>query len=300
MRRLVIFLIISTVMISELRAQNIQRVIKGEIRSSTGEPISYATIAVNQTLSLSDSRGLFSLNLKSASSQDTVFFSCVGFESVKLVVSTVEANPMITLKQRSLVLNEVFISAKGRFQTAQLGNTGSNFFNKFLSRVNDQYALFIENAGGHSGVIRSVSYFVKEPPGGSHDGAFRVRIYGVNKVNGGPDQDLLFDNLIVHAKKKNAWFNVDVSRYQIKMPQDGVFIAMEILPGDQYKTGSTRNAGAYINNLKMPCLGLNYALNKPSSWLKNDFSRGGRDWRLFNAQEVKPSNLMININVQLQ
>ena len=297
-KKVLILLILGSFAVSlESRAQ---KVIQGEVRSSSGELVPYVTVTVNHTKTLSNSRGNFRLSLKSYSKHDTVFFSCVGFEQAKRVISDVESKPVITLQQMTVLLNEVSISAKGKYETLKLGNTGSNLFNKLLSRVNDQYALFIDNRGSNSGIIKTVNYFVKEPPGGSYEGAFRVRIYSINRLNGEPDKDLLPYNLIVSAKRKNAWFSVDVSKHQITMPEDGVFIAMEILPEDHYELGEIKGSGrSYRNNVKMACLGLNQSMDKSYSWVKNDFSKGSRNWRAFDKQNDKPSNFMININLQL-
>jgi hypothetical protein len=280
-----------TIIFTNLYAQD---TISGVVKSSNGEVIPYVTLTINNKNTLTDLNGRYQFSVKTISSTDTITFSCIGYQSEERVFNRLIKDPNIILNQKSYLLDEVSINIGLKHKVEKWGNTGNNLFDKLLSRVNDQYALFIENPSGKPYLVQSINYYIKEQVGGSYKGPFRVRVYSKSKSNGGPDKDLLIDNIIVRAKRKNSWFKVDISKYQIEMPNDGLYVAMEILPEDSYEIGpskKTRN-----NNIKMPCIGLNESMDKSYSWLKNEYSKGNKNWRVLHLPN-KPTNFMMNIIV---
>ena len=82
----------------------------------------------------------------------------------------------------------------------------------------------MDNEEGVKAIIQNVSFFISSD--GKPKTPFRVRFYEV-KEDGSPGQDLTQKNIIVVAKKGNAWFKIDVSKYKILVPKNGYFVAME-------------------------------------------------------------------------
>jgi len=87
-----------------------------------------------------------------------------------------------------------------------------------------QVAVFMENNDKVKGIIKQVSFYISKNP--AFKAPFRIRIYKVNK-DGSPGEDLIFENIIHSAKRKNKWLEIDVSHYRIPIPLGGYFVAME-------------------------------------------------------------------------
>lgn len=62
---------------------------------------------------------------------------------------------------------------------------------------------------------------------------FRACIYTVDPVTGKPDKKI-YRSEKVSMKKPQKWFRVDIDTLDIRMPDEGLFIAVEALPGDAY------------------------------------------------------------------
>jgi hypothetical protein len=90
----------------------------------------------------------------------------------------------------------------------------------------------MENKKKQIGWIKSVGFFIDAE--GHPETPFRVRIYDLNKEKKCPGHDILNENLIVSANK-SGWFTVDMTKYNLQFPLDGVFVMMEwINSGDNY------------------------------------------------------------------
>ncbi len=99
-----------------------------------------------------------------------------------------------------------------------------------------QVAILIKNESKEKQEIQNVRYFVGDK--GDFSMPFRVMLYSVDSATGKRLNKLIPDTLIVNAKQGNEWFSVDVSEYNVLMPEDGVFAAMEWLPDDDFSVVS--------------------------------------------------------------
>lgn len=62
---------------------------------------------------------------------------------------------------------------------------------------------------------------------------FRACIYTVDSVTGKPDKKI-YRSEKVSMKKSQKWFKVDIDALDIRMPEQGLFIAIEVLPAEEY------------------------------------------------------------------
>lgn len=187
---------------------------------------------------LSNIDGLFSLS--NISQNDTVVVSCVGYETLTLTFDA------LTIKQQDIFLNPKIYnltSAKIKSGEPRIIKTGflvPKIENDKISgthhgRISDGYTLintgfqiatFIENKEEKIGLIQYVEFFLHKE--GIANTPSRLRLYSVNDM-GAPKEDLLNKSIIVTDGKNNKWVKVDLRDYQIELPQNGFFIAMEWL-----------------------------------------------------------------------
>jgi hypothetical protein len=220
-----------------------QTYIKGTILDENKEGIYYANIVIIDTGigALSKSDGSFSLTVSDSLLLDTLEVSYLGYESKIFVINTLLDKPnMIELEKAENLLNEVVVIAKNaviiekgnkdKKSASGIGRTYYNWENVFI------VAKFIDNDKNEKGFILAVSFFLNKSfhLKYGHQTPFRIRLYDVGEA-GNPKEDLLLDNLIVQAQKKNKWHIVDISKYNIPIPKNGFFVGMEWLISEDEK-----------------------------------------------------------------
>lgn len=242
-----------------------QKTITGKIVDNLSQPISYATLkSQNNNFYYSDADGNFSI--LEASAKVSYVFSCVGYASKNLILTS-ETSNIIKLDKLTFELNEVVVNTnKKQKETENLGNNNIGI-GRLLPKIGHQYAIYIPNADKKEGLITSISYFIRKPPGGDASGPFRVRLYQLDTILKRPGKDLLNVNLIVNGNKDWAWFKVDLKDYNIEFPENGFFVAMETLPVINYIKGTTKSNGYYENAYNLPSLGFNSNKKTGFSWV---------------------------------
>ncbi|MDF3076648.1 MAG: hypothetical protein K0S09_537 [Sphingobacteriaceae bacterium] len=278
------------------------QVIEGYVISENTIPVSYATISINNiVVGFSDLQGKFQL-AKPENLTDSLLFSCGGFVSKKVTYKELRDVNKVILKRLFIELKEVAIDqSNGVLKSLKLGNLSRNLVGSFHTRPNVQYALFIENTMKITGYIKSASFFIKQPPGGDYRGLFRIRIYKKDPSSNMPGEDLLNQNILVHADKNNSWFTVDLSKYNLVFEDDGLFVAMETLPKEQYLAEGKLKPGitpTYWNNLNLPGIGFKESMSKSYSWIKSKAGYNYR-WTPFDTGSPNPANFLINIDVDV-
>lgn len=123
-------------------------------------------------------------------------------------------------------------------------------------------AQYIPNQKKITGFISSVSFELNNDAH-SIEEPFNVEILA--KVNGSiyPDTALLKDSVIVYNSKKEKRLTVDISKYHIRVPENGFFVVFQTLPQNYYSKEKVWYYGRYA--FKVP--GINIYLKK-----KNEFT----------------------------
>lgn len=213
--------------------------IKGTIRSEeTGQAISYATLQIKGKPKgvVADDLGYFELTLTNMELADSLTASCMGYERRSFNSDTLLSQSEVTifLKQQPVNIQAVTVTAnKLAKKVKRVGNRG--WFNResiYLDTHGQQIALFIENKQQLSGYIRKVSYHLSKD--GNSEAPFRIRIFDVDTLTHGPGNDLLSDILVVQPPEgTDGWFDIDLSEYEIYVPAQGFFVAIQgVFPND--------------------------------------------------------------------
>jgi hypothetical protein len=220
------------------------KVLTGQIfDETTGETIPYATIEIfeKEIGTAANSKGIYSLQLPNDFINQTLSISALGYSKKEIQINNEFdiKNCSIYLEPQIYTLPEfTFRDLSG--QTEQLGNTpvdedkGGSYPGLIIG---EQIAVYMKPKTDYPAIIKFVSFHIEKKTRGFKraNTPFRIRIYEFDTIRNEPGQDLLSENLIVSAPKKGDWFSVDVSSYQISVPKNGFFIAMEwIYTDDKY------------------------------------------------------------------
>lgn len=281
-----------------------QTTLKGIIADAeTKAPLPYATVVVikSQTGTIANKDGAFEITIAEDKIPiDTLELSHLGYNKTKVSVSDFvkNRNGQIALKVNPTVLTDVVVVPK-KYRLESVGIFAKKPQGFHVTNVfNHKQGNYIENKNGKQGWIKSVSYYIY--PLGHPETPFRVRIMSVNNKKGCPDNDLLNENVIVVAKGP-GWIKVDMEKYNIVFPKEGVFVVMEwINSGDQYfyKHSRTRKNDKGVTETFMESyygqvIGTVLKQPKMVTW---GLSLGG-EWIPYNMFYKGYPNLMINAEV---
>lgn len=102
----------------------------------------------------------------------------------------------------------------------------------YMDTHGQQTALFIDNARDTAGRVVKVSYYLSKK--GNMNAPFRIRIYKKDTATNAPSDDLLKEIVIVKPETNDhGWFDINISRFNVTLPKEGFFVAMEgVYPDD--------------------------------------------------------------------
>lgn len=213
-------------------------VLKGiVINKETKAPIAFSTAEIKalKTGVYSDSSGKFSLVLKEKDLMDSVEFLSLGYERKKYRINDLvkTSENVVELQPDTVKLKEIVV-VPHKVRVARIGITSKKPWSfQIANTFGGQYGHYIQNKDRKPGYVNAVSYYLAKP--GFPNAPFRVRIYGRDSLNNCPGKDLLNKNVIVSSSKGEGWFTVDISKYGVDFPIDGMYVMMEwVYSGDQY------------------------------------------------------------------
>lgn len=217
-----------------------------------GQPIPAATISIaaKRLFFPTDSAGKFNITNRDIASSDSVAFSCIGYQTIKMLVTDVANNAKIKLLPQVNMLGEVkidnaqpvYISVGSKVKSSKL---------PVSQHVGEDKATFMEGSKNAKGIIHSVGFYLSNGhqglKGGDVTAPFRIRLFEVDSV-GKPGKEITNDIIIASAKKDDSWFDVDISSYHIHNPDSGFFAAFSLLSIEYYKLKpGARTADEYGN-----------------------------------------------------
>ena len=222
------------------KPQNVDNIlITGIIKSIDNNlPIEYAGVQISSSEkgTITDINGKFSMIIKNYEINDTLKISSLGFQRASYIVSNFANNSeyIVYLKRRIINLKEVKVNASD-YKTYTLGNKSKiSFGSIYIDTQGQQTALFIKNKKQKEGVLSSVSFYLSRK--GNVNSPFRIRVYKCKEYGLMPGENLLSEVIIAKPKNKGAWFKVDLFQFNITVPKEGFFIAIEgIFPYDYLK-----------------------------------------------------------------
>lgn len=259
--------------------------IKGVInKKSTKEGLPYVSIGIKNSTkgTSSDTFGNFEIEV---SETDTLIFTSVGFKP--LVTPVINLQSVIYLEEDVISLSEVTIKSKRYSKSALIGNTKRKTFLSLGG--SNQYAMLLKNEMNSESIIERL-FFELQPDTDKKSKwktAFKIRVYQNN--NGVPGHDLILENIVLSADKNSKLLSVDVSKYSLVLPTNGVFIGVDFI-------GYFDNEDNFIpySTSKRP---LNLRITFTNQDTSNTYSKFfGTKWRL--VTHKKMNGEVTNINAK--
>lgn len=193
-------------------------------KKGTSEVLPYVSIAVKNTSrgTISDLKGSFSIGAKAS---DSILVSSVGYQKLTIAAGTIPDT--LYLEEEISFLTEISISSTKRSKKINIGNLKEKTI--LATGGANQYAKLFPNQMGSDGILESItlSFQPEAKKYGRYMTAIMVRVY--ENTNGLPGGDLLFQNVIVPIKENQNQVSVDLSKFNISFPSQGLFIGFDFV-----------------------------------------------------------------------
>jgi hypothetical protein len=198
----------------------------GIVKDEQGEPIPFASIGYYQRKAggISDSNGLFSLPKHNG---DSIKISAIGFEPSNIFIDSSVKYLSIILNRKVQTLSEIILESRRKtnkkISLGYFGLNGKTFTDR--GNIEVQQAYFIPNESYIHGYIDEVKFKLRE----SEDKglSLRLRLLRKDSATGLPGTDLLVENYIIKPRELKRNTVVNVKRFNIRLPKEGVFISLE-------------------------------------------------------------------------
>jgi len=245
--------------------------IKGVVKDSiTKEPIAYVTLVYENSEigTNANEKGEFELQENQNNSK---------IETKTVVSSKISE---VLLIQKTVQIPEVVIATPSRLKQIEIGDVKKEFYLPEPQNIPWLFArkfnLYKENLDIK--YIKELIYFTKSEV---EKGIFRARIFELNE-DGKPEEDLIQDEIIVKVKKGKHKTSVDVSKYNLQIPDNGIIICFESLLLEQ----NVYFQEVYSSNHKNKAKVLNYAPHIGYFYNKDieSYNKRHGKWMCFNSE----------------
>ena len=199
------------------------------INSKTNETVEFVNIGIlnKNTGTISNLKGLFSINISKKLSNDSLIISHINYHSVKVPIKTLE-NQTIYLQPKNNELSEIVISNKKK-KNRKIGVKSYNplLWLRAIAKNND----IIENAQrinipDKKVRVKLVNIYLRK--GFKSDSSF-IRINFYKNENNAPGEPIVFENIIEKKHIEPGWLKIDLTKHYIYLEQD-FFVGVEFIP----------------------------------------------------------------------
>lgn len=232
------------------------------VDSRSNEKLPFANIMlVNYSIGItSDAEGRFELILPDSLSNESIRVSYIGYETLTLSISEAIIAEEINLIPKSISLEEIVVKPtkkKSRILTINKFNkkdckvryysVGKNPNVYFPTRPQEPtieaiyfpYKNEYQNMKIKEVLLRATSY--KQTPT-----SFNLRLYEGDE-NGIPSNSLIGKNLIIETTKLKETIRINLEKYQLSVPKNGIFVGFELMIIDKNMSKGYDNMGNKIN-----------------------------------------------------
>lgn len=232
------------------------------IDKNSSEIIPFSNVKIHSNgrifLFVADNYGNVNISYIHPTENDSIFVTSVGYKHViDKRDQILGLNKKIVLETDNILIQEVSVHPR-KIRTKKLGNSGLMTIYSTGSYYGQQMVLFIPPNNMKATVLKLRYYMASIIMQNTTFYPFRVRIYEKDTINNTIGKDILGKNLIVKRNKgQGHWLEVDVSEYNIELPEKGIFVGLEVLPSEYYLSnniidGTTTKLGKHhvINSLR--------------------------------------------------
>lgn len=198
---------------------------KGVVKDSlSGNAIPYVSVWVeNENIgTTSEENGEFVINV--SDKNKNLVFSALGFN--KKIVKVSESK-VVNLSMSAVEIGEILISNNRKEKTQiEIGKTKNRVAEAFDNgpKMDAKFFPFLPEYKKTSWIKKATITVDSK----IEDATIRIQLYGVD-TNGFPSEELLDKNYIVTLKKGITKEEVDLTEFNLEMPETGVFVVFERL-----------------------------------------------------------------------
>jgi len=203
-----------------------QASIKGIVLNNNNEPLPLSNIVVLNkfTGTITSDNGAFALD--NLSEDDSIKISNVAYQSRVVAIKRLQKTDTILLAANEVSMDEIVVGDLSKYQREQiLGFSGYADNGSFKLQPGSQIALYIANEKGMEGYIKGVVFQLKQI--GKCRNSLRLRLLNLDTIASLPARDLLRDNILLSSETLRKSNYVDLSRYKIQLPYEGVIVLLE-------------------------------------------------------------------------
>lgn len=199
------------------------------VDSTNSIGIGGATVSIiNKIKLITNSNGRAEINKVITGKDDSIKVSCIGYKTLQLKLDG-KYPDTLRLSSSISILKEVTINASNKGNL--LGNVQISYKGGYLPGPDQEIAEYLPNDQKIVGTISKVVFALLD----GHKGIgkpFMVHLYIKKKESIYPQQDMLKDSIVVYNPKRTAIVSIDLSKYNIQMPEDGFFVSFQTMsPG---------------------------------------------------------------------
>lgn len=207
---------------------------KGVIKDSlSGKPLPYVNVWVeNENIGItSEEDGTFEIYTTEKSKN--LIFSALGFKKKKVALAQ---TAIVFLNQTAFQLEEVVIQNRKETKRIEIGQTHSRILEAFENgaRVDVKFFPYTQNYR-KTRFIKKVSLITDSQ---IEAASFKIHFYSVDE-NGYPGTELLNRDFIVTVSKGNKRTIFDVTKFNLTLPKNGLFVGFEKLMIEKNKIEKT-------------------------------------------------------------
>lgn len=258
--------------------------------SNTFEPISFVNISLEngEGSFTSDENGIFQIPINKKST--SLIFNAIGFEQLQIDIDKIK-NPVL-LKTKSILLKEVVIT-KLKKTTTKIGSIKGQKTVHVLHDVTDDelkpciIAKYFDLKSQNENILLKTIKIKTSST--SLNPIINFRIYSKGK-DSKPDEILYNENLFCTVNKGDRITKMELSNLGIILPNDGFFIAVEILVTNKNKQESkyTYKNVEHTHKFYYPILKMTQTDVYVDTWYNT-----GKDWQ-------KNNNLSLLMELELE
>lgn len=236
--------------------------------SVTQRPISYVTIQTGKNKGFySDENGKFALN---ENIEDSIRFSCIGYKNLSMAKMSI--SDVIYLSPKTQKLPEIIIRSEApkqkiigrkkgnhawhinpKTQLATLIKPNQRYANSYIQKILIPISKYT--------LINKDSKPKKIKP--DFNSVFKLQLFA--NENGLPGKALLPPIEVYCDEKSKNTLSVDISKYYIKLPKEGIFICVELIG----EIGSNRN----VKNSEISMPGFYFTDKQSNDFVLKSFYR---------------------------
>lgn len=208
--------------------------INGVVKDSiTGKPIPYVSIWVENENNGTTSEENGSVTVNTDEKSKTLIFSALGYEKKKSRVSNAFE---VNLKQTAYQLEEIVILKRKETRELEIGKTKNEILEAFDNgpRIETKFFPYFP-AYKKTKFIKQVTIYTDSR---IDNATVKIHFYSVDSI-GFPGKELLDKDFIVSVNKGINKTAFNVTKFNLKMPQEGIFVGFEKLMIESNKIEKT-------------------------------------------------------------